>query len=155
AALDSQESKRSNREFSVAVAAEQRSGSGNHGQPAGTTQISFVDVAAERGLNHVWPEQPRPMTALDAFGSGCATFDGDNDGSLDVLLICDHHPKLFRNVGEGNFQDVTSLSGLTAESGDWGGCAVGDYNGDGLLDILLTGYHRLALYKNVGQLRFQ
>jgi len=95
------------------------------------------------------------MTALDAFGCGCAAFDGDNDGWQDVLLIADPHPKLFRNVGSGHFDDVTSASGLTAETGDWGGCALGDFNADGLLDILLTGYRRLALYKNVGGLRFQ
>ena len=95
------------------------------------------------------------MTALDAFGCGCAAFDGDNDGWQDILLVADPHPKLFRNVGGGHFEDVTSLSGLTAETGDWGGSALGDYNADGLLDILLTGYHRLALYQNVGGLRFQ
>src|SRR5262249_48220908 len=39
--------------------------------------------------------------------------------------------------------------------GNWTGCAIGDYNGDGLLDILLTGYRRLALYRNLGGLRFQ
>jgi hypothetical protein len=95
------------------------------------------------------------MTALDAFGAGCAAFDGDNDGWQDILLVGDPHPRLFRNLGDAKFEDVTPLSGLTAETGKWGGCAVGDYNGDGLLDILLTGYHRLALYKNAGGLHFR
>ncbi len=118
-------------------------------------RISFVDVAKERGLKCEWPEQPRPITALHAFGAGCAAFDGDNDGWQDVLLACDPHPKLFRNLEGDRFQDVSVDSGLTSVDGDWMGCAIGDYNGDGLLDVLMTGYHRLALYRNVGDLRFE
>ncbi len=117
--------------------------------------VSFADVATERGLRFVWPEQPRPMTALDAFGAGCAAFDGDNDGWQDVLLVGDPSPTLFRNVRGGRFEEVTLESGLKAVAGHWTGCAVGDYDGDGLLDILLTGYHQLALFKNVGGLRFE
>jgi len=117
--------------------------------------VDFVDVARERGLNYVWPVQPHPMRALEAFGSGCAAFDGDNDGWQDVLLISDPHPVLFRNRDGTLFEDVTTASGLTAVEGNWTGCAIGDYNADGLLDVLLTGYHRLALYKNLGNLRFE
>ena len=117
--------------------------------------LSFVDVAAERGLKYVWPNQPRPMTALDAFGAGCAAFDYDNDGWQDVLLVGNPFPVLFRNAEGTRFQDVTDESGLKAISGRWTGCAVGDYDGDGLLDLLLTGYHKLALFKNVDGRQFQ
>ena len=117
--------------------------------------LSFVDVAEERGLRYRWPEQPRPMTALVAFGAGCAAFDGDNDGWQDVLLVGDPSPALFRNVGGGRFEEVTLESGLKGVTGHWTGCAIGDYDGDGLLDVLLTGYHQLALFKNVGGLRFE
>ncbi|HEY2249704.1 MAG TPA: CRTAC1 family protein, partial [Planctomycetaceae bacterium] len=117
--------------------------------------VDFVDVAHERGLDYVWPAQPHPMRALEAFGSGCAAFDGDNDGWQDVLLVGDPHPALFRSRGGTRFEDLTAASGLTAVEGNWTGCAVGDYDADGRLDVLLTGYHRLALYKNVGNLRFE
>lgn len=117
--------------------------------------ISFVDVAQERGLKYVWPQQPRPMTALDAFGAGCAAFDADNDGWQDVLLVGDPTPSLFHNLGAGQFEDITAASGLKAITGHWTGCAIGDYDGDERLDVLLSGYHQLALFKNLGQSRFQ
>jgi hypothetical protein len=49
--------------------------------------VLFVDTAEARGLRYAWPFQPRPMRALEAFGCGCAAFDGDNDGWQDVLLV--------------------------------------------------------------------
>ena len=76
------------------------------------TEIQFVDVAEEWGLQHHWPEQPRPMTALDAFGAGCAAFDYDNDGWQDVLLVATPHPILFHNDGGNHFTNVTEQSGL-------------------------------------------
>lgn len=114
----------------------------------------FVDVAAKIGLSHEWPEQPRPMRTLEAFGCGCASFDSDNDGWQDVLVVADPHPKLFRNHNGTRFEEVTEASGLNSLAGNWIGCAVADYNGDGLLDVLLTGFHQLALYKNDGNLHF-
>ena len=95
------------------------------------------------------------MPIREAFGSGCAAFDADNDGWQDVLLVGDPHPSLFRNIGGASFTDVTAESGLTAVAGDWTGCAIGDYDGDGQPDILLTGFHCLALFKNRGRLQFE
>jgi hypothetical protein len=66
------------------------------------------------------------MRALEAFGAGCAAFDGDNDGWQDVLLVTVPHPTLFHNHEGTRFQDISTESGLTAIDGDWKGCAIGD-----------------------------
>jgi hypothetical protein len=122
--------------------------------PVDPRGVWFVDVARERGLDYVWPMQERPMRTNDAFGAGCAAFDADNDGWQDVLLVGEPHPVFYRNE-KGRFTNVTSQTGLDAESAQWFGCAVGDYDGDGLLDVLLTGLRRLALYQNLGGCRFK
>jgi len=133
---------------------------GTSGTPSGASAfpdscgVEFGDVAHERGLEYHWPEQPRPLRALDAFGCGCAAFDADNDGWQDVLLVDDPRPALFRNVGGVRFEK-TAGGALAEADGNWKGCAIGDYDGDGLLDVLLSGYHCLALHKNLGGLRFE
>ncbi len=88
------------------------------------------------------------MRSLEAFGSGCAFLDYDNDGWQDILLVARPHCRLYHNLRNGRFADVTESVGLSKVQGYWTGCAVGDYDGDGRLDILLTGYRCLALLRN-------
>ncbi|HVX13368.1 MAG TPA: CRTAC1 family protein [Pirellulales bacterium] len=121
--------------------------------PAG---IAFVDVARELGLTYELPQQPRPMRSPEAFGSGCALFDFDGDHWVDVLLVADPNPILYRNLSGKGFEDVTATMGLTLASADnWTGCTVGDYDGDGWLDLLLTGFHRLVLLRNADGKQFE
>ena len=95
------------------------------------------------------------MRTPEAFGCGCAALDFDNDGWQDVLLVADPHCKLFRNLEGKGFADVTESLGLhEITANDWIGCAVGDYDGDGWLDLVLTGFHRLALCRNESGQRF-
>lgn len=83
--------------------------------------------------------------------------DYDNDGYLDILLTgingTNQISKIYKNTGAGTFTEQTSasLTGVSNSSVAWG-----DYNNDGLLDILLTGYEInnnpiSKIYKNTGE----
>jgi hypothetical protein len=128
--------------------------------PKGSTQhakvsaIRFEEIGASAGLTYRYPVQPRPTRNIESFGCGCAALDYDDDGWMDILLVTTPHPILYHNRGDGTFEDVTVRAGLDKRKGDWKGCAVGDYDGDGRLDILLTGFRCLALLRNVDGHRF-
>ncbi len=88
-------------------------------------------------------------------GSGCAFFDFDRDGWLDILLLntgsLDGPPAangLYRNV-KGQFENVTPASGLT-HTGYSQGVAVGDYDNDGFPDLYITAYGGNRLFHNEG-----
>jgi enediyne biosynthesis protein E4 len=57
--------------------------------------------------------------------------------------------RLYRNLGNMKFEDVTKQSGLDAATAFTHGCAVADINRDGFPDLLTTGYNRLTMYLNV------
>ncbi len=114
--------------------------------PAGP--FLFSDQAQQAGLSFDWSHHGRsPLTILDTAGYGCAFLDYDADGLLDILLVGQPHCKLYRNMGNGTFEDVTRQAGLQAE-GFFMGAAVGDYNNDGYPDLFLTGYGCCALFEN-------
>ncbi|MFN6104259.1 MAG: CRTAC1 family protein [Planctomycetaceae bacterium] len=117
--------------------------------------VTFREVAAERGISLHREPRPYPLTILDSFGTGCAAWDANGDGWPDLLFVGAPHPVLYLNDGTGSFRDVTAQSGLADDAGEWTGCAVGDWSGDGRPDLLVTGYRRLALYRNQGEGRFE
>ena len=93
-------------------------------------------------------------------GAGCAFFDYDNDGWMDIYLVnsgkCDFFAPdpplrnaLYKNNRDGTFTDVTEKAGVAA--GGFGqGVAVGDYDRDGFQDLYVTQYGRSILYHNNG-----
>ena len=96
----------------------------------------------------------------ETMGAGCAFFDYDNDGWMDIFLVnsgkCDFYSPdpplrnaLYKNNRDGTFTDMTEKAGLSG--GGYGqGIAVGDYDGDGFADLLVTDYGRSILYHNNG-----
>jgi len=81
---------------------------------------------------------------------GAVAADYNGDGKADLLLATPTGPRLYTNLGQGNFRDDTALlpkddiAALTA-------AAWIDFDGDGRPDILLAnGYHGLRLYRNKG-----
>lgn len=72
--------------------------------------------------------------------------DIDNDGHPDLFVTYYGHNSLYRNLGNGKFQDITERAGLPVTGTRWGsGCALVDYDRDGLLDIFVANYVDLDL----------
>ncbi|AWV96735.1 VCBS repeat-containing protein [Arcticibacterium luteifluviistationis] len=72
-------------------------------------------------------------------GGGLAVADFDNDGLEDVFMVSNsNESKLYRNLGDLKFEDVTSLAGIKKRAGFDVGAAVADINNDGWLDIYIT-----------------
>ena len=69
-------------------------------------------------------------------GSGVATADFDGDGLLDIFFAGNQQPnKIYRNLGDLKFEDVTESAGVNAGKVWANGVTVADVNSDGLLDI--------------------
>jgi hypothetical protein len=95
---------------------------------------------------------------------GVGFLDYDDDGFLDVYLVqsgsfseqaelADDGNRLFRNRGDGTFEDVTELAGV-GDRGYGMGLAVGDYDHDGRVDIYVTNVGSNRLFRNLGEGRF-
>ena len=96
-----------------------------------------------------------------------AFLDFDGDGWLDIYAVqggtfppppgpAPFGDRLFRNRGDGRFEDVTAASGLARLPGGYGhGVAVGDYDNDGRPDLFVTRWRSYALYHNLGGGRFE
>ncbi len=87
----------------------------------------FADITASSGLN-----------LPDAIAAGCAFADIDNDGLPDLFVSTVRHGNhLFKNLGGGTFRDITADAGV-GYVGHSSGALFFDYDGDGLLDLLVA-----------------
>jgi hypothetical protein len=137
-------------------------------EPAGPPL--FEDVTASSGVAFTYrngEETADHLAILESVGGGAALLDYDGDGLLDIFLpgggyyagedhkkLAGYPCRLYRNLGRLRFQDVTALVGLDQLEGGtpWfysHGAAVADYDRDGWPDLLVTGWGRLALFRNV------
>jgi hypothetical protein len=128
--------------------------------------FSFRNVAAEAGLDAVitFGGKTSNTYLLETTGTGVAFIDYDGDGLLDLFFVngttLEGFPAgqaptnhLYRNRGDGRFEDATARAGLTASG--WGqGACVGDYDNDGHDDLFVTYYGQNRLYHNDGHGRF-
>lgn len=121
---------------------------------------SYVDVYLADGARHVSPgisggsgrlfrnvggkqfADVTPTSGIktpDMYGMGVAVADYDNDGLQDLYLTGYPRNYLFRNTGDGHFQDQTQFAGVRADG--WSTCAVFfDFDRDGLLDLYVCRY---------------
>lgn len=128
-------------------------------------QFPFVDITEKAGVKFTHTNAATGRKLLpETMGSGCAFFDFDNDGKPDLLLINgrpwpgskdpDPTMKLYRNKGDGAFEDVTAKVGLDVPLYGQGVC-VGDIDNDGFADVFVAAIGGSKLFRNVGGKRFE
>ena len=130
-----------------------------------SSPFRFTEIAREAGIDFV---HVSGMTEAKHFptanGSGVAIFDYDNDGKLDLYFATatllpvgtarTGPNRLYRNLGDNRFQDVTEASGL-GFAGFCHGIVVGDIDNDGDPDVFLCNYGPNVLFLNNGDGTFE
>lgn len=119
----------------------------------------FTDIGARAGLRKtVYGGVDHKDYIVESIGCGCAFFDYDNDGWLDIFMLSGTRfaevpdgttNRLFKNNRDGTFTDVTEYAGLVKTGWACGVC-VGDYNNDGFEDLFITYWGQNILYRNNG-----
>ncbi len=135
--------------------------------------IRFEDATDESGIDYVHSFGSAQLgSLLEGTGAGCVWFDYNNSGLPSLYVVNGRplddsmhphplkvkpnpapHNHLYRNDGGGHFTDVTDKAGLNP---DMYGMAVAaaDYDNDGHVDLLVTGYGKTILYHNDGNGHF-
>ena len=122
-----------------------------------------VDVSVQSGIAH--PRGPASMVFVSSnwrptgsYGMGAAAADFNNDGWPDIYVACDTAPSLlYRNNRDGTFREIAVPAGCAFDEHGVAlagmGVGVGDFDADGLLDIVRTNFSEqvTTLYRNYGE----
>jgi hypothetical protein len=130
------------------------------GAPVAVTFEESSQLAAK-----IYCGGPTKDHILESACGGVALFDYDGDGLLDIYLVTGaeltpereriaHRNVLYHNLGGWKFEDVSKQAGVDLAA--WGsGACVGDFDGDGRLDLYVTNWGTNALFRNRGDGTFE
>ena len=95
-------------------------------------QVEFTNVAPARGI--------QPFTMADGKGGSVLAADFDDDGDVDLFVPNEAGvpDQLYRNTGDGHFEEIGAAAGVASLERSRVGLFF-DYDGDGLLDLLVAG----------------
>jgi hypothetical protein len=123
----------------------------------------FTERTKDTGINFSFHngQEAGNLAILESLGGGVGLIDFDNSGLYSIFVtgggyydgpdkkVIKGHPcKLYKNLGNWQFKDVTAEAGLDIDWFYTHGCAVADYDNDGWPDLLVTGWGRVALFHN-------
>ena len=123
-----------------------------------SSSLLFKDITKSAGITFTHHAAPEKKFIVESMSGGVAMFDYDNDGRIDLYFVDSltvdtaGHPEaarsaLYRNLGNGKFEDVTDKAGVGHPG--WGmGVCTADIDGDGWDDLYVTGLQGNRLYMN-------
>ena len=147
-------------QISLALAVEPKSTAlAKRAKPAGSEMLFSELDAKVSGIDFINPidtDHPLKRLYTSAFGGGgVAAGDVDGDGRCDLYFVSGaRENRLYRNLGEGEFADITGEAGVGGGEAWGGGAALVDIDADGDLDIYVCNYesqHQLFLNDGKGK----
>jgi hypothetical protein len=123
----------------------------------------FQDVTKASGIDLTYKngQEAGHRAIIESLGGGITLIDYDGDGLLDVFItgggyfggpdkkeIKGYPCKLYKNLGNFKFKDVTKEVGLDKIDFFTHGAAAADYDRDGFPDLVVTGWGKLMLFHN-------
>jgi enediyne biosynthesis protein E4 len=129
-----------------------------HATRAPQAERLFRDITREAGITFQHHAAPDKKFIVESMSGGVALFDFDNDGWIDIYFVDSltvatagnpsaARSALYRNLGNGRFEDVTDKAGVGHPGWGMGVCAA-DVDGDGWDDLYVTALGGNKLYRN-------
>jgi hypothetical protein len=123
------------------------------------SSLRFVDATAGAGLAFTHGILSQPGTLTQRAAGGVAAGDYDRDGDVDLYVVAGETGQnaLFRNDGNGHFENVAAQAGVNLDGVNGSGPLFFDYDGDGVLDLFVgaTDGDYPVLFRGLGDGRFE